>query len=92
MIPLIPQDKANHFVYGAVIALLVGLIAQQLKLPVAYGVVAAMLVGAVKESLDYYQNWRAKRAGLPPPHGVEFADFVATALGGWAVIILALLH
>lgn len=92
MIPLIPQDKANHFVYGAAIAVAVGLVASQLGLPVVIcSVGAAAIVGVAKETLDYYQNWKAKKAGLTPMHGVEFMDFAATALGGCAVNVLLML-
>lgn len=91
-LPLIPQDKANHFVYGAAIAVAAGLVASQLGLQViVYSIGAAAILGAVKEALDYYQNWRAKKAGLTPMHGVEFMDFAATALGGCAVNVLLML-
>ena len=91
---LIPQDKANHFVYGLVVYLVAALASAcagaALGLPalVAYswavGVAASAFVGGVKEVADRLANLRAAKAGLLPPHGVEFNDFVATALGGVA--------
>jgi hypothetical protein len=92
MLPIIPQDKANHFVYGSVIAVAAGLVASQLGLPVVIcSIGAAAILGATKEVLDYYQNWKAKKAGLTPMHGVEFMDFAATALGGCAVNVLLMM-
>jgi hypothetical protein len=83
-IPLIPQDKANHAVYGLVaylaVALLCVLVGHAALAPYA-GLAVGVLMGAVKEAKDYSDNRRAEEAGLPKPHGVEFNDFLATSLG-----------
>lgn len=90
MIPLIPQDKANHAIYGAVIALAAYAVALAGHNPHAavIGLAAAATIGALKELADWLLNRRAISAGLPPPHGVEFWDFGATTIGG-AVVCLA---
>jgi len=77
MLPQLPQDKGNHFAYGAVIF--------NLALPItdAFVALAAVAVLAVaKEALDWLSNHRARRAGLPAPHGVEVMDALATLAGG----------
>ena len=82
--PSLPQDKANHFFYGALIFLTALAI---LRRPdVAYALVVAAAVG--KEVLDWLSNMRAIKAGLMPTHGVEFLDALATCAGG-AVPLLA---
>lgn len=89
-LPLIPQDKANHMVYGAMIGLAAGAAAHVLGVhPAALPVIAAAAVGALKEIDDWLVNREARRQGLPAPHGVEFWDFGATALGGAAVSLAA---
>ena len=87
---LIPQDKANHACYGAVIALAGYAIALAGHTPKAalIGFAAAVAVGTFKEVSDWVLNRRAEAAGLAPPHGVELWDFLATGLGG-AVVWLA---
>ena len=82
--PSLPQDKANHFFYGSLIFL--AALAAFRRPDVAYGVVLFAAVG--KEAVDWLINQRAIRAGLPPPHGVEFFDALATCAGG-AVPLLA---
>jgi hypothetical protein len=92
-LPIIPQDKANHFIYGAVIAVVAGLVANQLDLPVVIcSVGAATLFGAAKEALDWYKNREARKAGALPPHGVEIADFLFTVAGGVSVNLLFMMH
>ena len=82
--PSLPQDKANHFFYGALIFL--AALAIFRRPDVAYGLVVLAAVG--KEVLDWLSNQRAIRAGLTPTHGVEFLDALATCAGG-AVPLLA---
>ena len=91
MLPLIPQDKANHACYGALVALAGYAIALAGHTPQAalIGLAAAATVGALKELNDWVQNRRATAAGLPPPHGVEFWDFGATVIGGIVVFLAA---
>lgn len=83
-LPIIPQDKANHAVYGAVIFCAVfGLAHQFVPIYQAHIAAAAVMLAAFgKEAADRLANWRAARAGLPMPHGVEMMDAVATCAGG----------
>lgn len=92
-LPQLPADKANHALYGAIIFLVAGALAaaaghpQQARL---VGAGAAVLFGCAKELSDWLLNRRAVAAGLPPPHGVEAADVLATASGAflcWAAAV-----
>lgn len=94
-LPVIPQDKANHFVYGAAIAVVVGAVVgyagYNSRLVIAVSIGASVLFGAAKEAADWYRNRKAQAAGAVKMHGVEFADFLVTAAGGVAVNALLLL-
>lgn len=84
-LPVLPEDKANHALYGAVIAL------------IAYGIVhktypqaaiwasllAASTAGVLKEVSDWWQN---RKGGH---HGIEFWDAAATIAGGLIVVATA---
>ena len=74
MLPLIPQDKANHVIYGV----LVYAMGAALAGPVV-AMVAVVLVGAVKEFYD-----SATGRGTP-----DVGDFFATAAGGLAGLACA---
>jgi hypothetical protein len=74
-LPLLPQDKANHAVYGAAIAA-VGLC---YSLEVGAGLCVFFAVG--KEISDWWLN---RRGGN---HGVEIADAAATIFGGALVLL-----
>jgi hypothetical protein len=78
-LPLLPQDKANHFVYGALIA------SPTSFFDLYIAIVAVVMVGVGKEVLDWWQNQRGAK------HGVEFMDAVATICGGLSVIAPQLL-
>jgi hypothetical protein len=73
-LPSLPQDKANHAVYGAVIAAIVSLHSIQLAL------IVVICVGVGKELSDWWQN---RHGGH---HGVEALDVVATVFGGLIVL------
>ena len=80
MMPSLPQDKANHAIYGALIFLTALTV---LRRPdAAYALVVLAAVG--KEVLDWLSNQRSER----PTHGVEWFDALATCAGG-AVPLLA---
>jgi hypothetical protein len=83
-LPIIPQDKANHAIYGAAIFSAALLVAHHfVPLFEIYAAAAAVVLAAFgKEAADRLANWRAARAGLPAPHGVEMMDAVATCAGG----------
>lgn len=90
-LPSLPQDKANHVVYGAAIALSVyaiGLFIDPNHAALA-GLISAVFAGTFKEAFDRWANIVAARAGLPPPHGVEFMDAAATWSGGAVVYVSA---
>jgi len=88
LLPVLPQDKANHVVYGAVIALVatggalaLGLVGVVIP-PVYIGAAVAALFGAAKEGIDWWSNRQQIAAGSLPTHGVELFDFLATLAGG----------
>lgn len=91
-IPQLPVDKANHAIYGALIFIAVGAVAASLGYAQAriIGVGAAAAAGIAKEVSDWILNHRAVAANLPPPHGVEAADALATIMGAvvcWAAAV-----
>jgi hypothetical protein len=84
-LPIIPHDKALHFIYG----LAVGVVSYNAAIKAGFagyavviGFLAAAVVGAAKEGLDWLLNKRAVKAGLPAPHTVSLPDAIATAAGG----------
>lgn len=83
--PVIPADKANHAIYGALV-FCAATLGASLFAPPRYLLIAAAAAVAVvavgKEVADRFANWRAARAGLQPPHGVELLDVAATCAGG----------
>lgn len=96
-LPMMPQDKANHTLYGAAVALaaqnaaltlapLVGLDLHGLR-PKDIGLAAAAVFGVGKEVVDAVLNRMAAARGNAPVHGVEALDALATFSGGvlvWA--------
>lgn len=84
-IPMLPQDKANHFVWGSVAAVVGAVAAYALHKPqhaASFAQGATCAAGAVKELADYISNKRARAASLPEDHEVSFEDFAATTGGG----------
>lgn len=84
-LPLIPQDKANHFAYGSAAALVAAAACAVLGHPELAGwaaQAAALCLGLAKEAADWLANQAALAAGNPPPHGVDPFDVLATWLGG----------
>lgn len=84
-----PADKVQHFLAGAVLAV-VGAALALAFLGTPSGVflgatLAALLVGVAKEVLDAWDNVLAARAGEAPRHGVELMDTITTMLGGMYV-------
>ena len=82
-LPTIPPDKLGHYFYGSLICS--GIMSLTHIVWLSLGVCAA--VAALKEFTDWLANYKAAKQGLPPPHGVEFMDFVATVGGGVTVVI-----
>lgn len=96
---VIPADKANHGLYGGLIAAVVTILGLGLGMvlglpltpaPVA-GAAVAWAFGQWKEKADADANAAAKEAGQEPPHSVEAGDVSATAWGGLLVAIPALI-
>ena len=84
-LPLIPQDKANHAIYGALVFAAVFALLHLADMPriaPACAGFATAVVACAKEPADWLANRAARAAGLPPPHGVELADALATCAGG----------
>jgi hypothetical protein len=79
-LPLIPQDKANHAVYGAAIACVVSIFFGPY-----WALLAVCAVAVLKEVSDWWQN---KHGGS---HGVELLDAAATIAGGALVLLPQLL-
>lgn len=88
--PLIPQDKANHAIYGGAIALVAAAIAhvagaREWQAQIALG--ASCAAGVAKEVADYIVARRQRAAGDAVTHGVDGWDAAATALGGMVVAV-----
>ena len=76
-LPQLPADKANHFIYGCVIALAGAALAPLIGSdPRTVAAVSAIAAGIVKEALDYW-TWGG---------GVDALDAVATAAGAVPVV------
>jgi hypothetical protein len=88
-LPSLPHDKANHAIWGAILAFGVYVVASVLDIPFAaeLGLVAAVAAAIFKEVTDKLANIKAAKLGLPAPHGVEFYDAVATAAGGLIIYL-----
>jgi Na+/H+ antiporter NhaD/arsenite permease-like protein len=89
-IPIIPHDKALHFLYGVIVALVVLYVC--LWFGVQHGpakffaFVAAVTVGVVKEfGLDQSSNKVSEVLNAPPAHTVSLGDAIATSLGGLVI-------
>jgi hypothetical protein len=88
-LPVIPQDKANHIVYGAIIFNVA------LCLSILFGVGSELLLAAIavvvcafgKELVDYIRNKIDIGKGKFPNHGVDWLDAAATILGGILAIL-----
>ena len=74
-LPVVAADKANHALYGAVIAAMVS------PFNLWWALIAVVAVGIGKEVSDWWQNTR--NGGN---HGIEIADAVATVCGGLLVL------
>lgn len=91
-LPSLPQDKANHALYGQAVyaayrhaAVYFGMDVETARLT---GVFFTVLVGILKEAVDWWLNDRAVRKGFLPTHGVEVWDAVATSGGGLSLYLL----
>ena len=79
------MDKLYHFLCGAAISLIVGLVCAygfNLSQPEAYGFVAAIIAGAAKETFDAIRakSWTVRTWNV--------FDFLATCVGGFGGIFI----
>lgn len=89
-IPTFAADKLGHFLWGLLAALIFAAIVVSFgrrDIAGGAGLFAALCVAAAKEGSDLVTNYRAKKAGLLPPHTVDPKDAIATLLGGVAVYV-----
>lgn len=70
-LPMLPQDKANHFVYGAILFAL----ASTVSLPIQ-ALAFVLIAACTKEVLDHFMNG-----------SVELLDAISTILGGLTVYL-----
>lgn len=80
-LPNLPQDKANHAFWGAVLAC--GLSFIDIRLATIVVLAAAIF----KEVSDAVINYRTTGDFKNGPHGVELLDAVATITGGALVLL-----
>jgi hypothetical protein len=77
-LPQLPQDKANHAIYGALIFIVSFLFSHS-------AVIAGCIVvffALAKEGSDALINYRTTGDPMHGPHGVEVFDALATCFGG----------
>lgn len=94
-LPFIPADKANHFIYGQTVFMVVSMGCQlffNLNANTSHWIAESVTIGValLKEWYDRYQNKKAISKGLPPLYGVEPWDAAATGLGGLSVWVAVL--
>jgi cytosine/uracil/thiamine/allantoin permease len=78
-LPILPQDKANHFVYGCVIAALGCIVSP---------ILGALLATGFGVGKEVYDIWRHKtNPGSATP---DIWDATATIAGGLVVVVPAL--
>jgi hypothetical protein len=82
-LPSLPADKLGHFFYGA----LMTTVSMCLWHTPMVSLIIVSIVAAAKEFSDWLANYNAAKQNLPPPHGVEFFDWLATVCGGLAVVL-----
>ncbi len=84
-LPVIPQDKANHFIYGAAVGLASVFALRDTVFAEWFHVtpiLAAGVLGVAKEALDYHLNKKN-----PGTYSVSAMDVIATVLGGVVVAL-----
>jgi hypothetical protein len=95
-IPLIPLDKANHALYGALAGSLASAFMALVLAPrnwqacalVAFAALAvAGTLGVFTERRQGKLNAEAVARGEPEPHNVDSRDAAATMLGGFVVSV-----
>lgn len=84
---LIPQDKANHAIDGALVYLVVAALGRFFHVHGhrEIALTAALIVGVLKEVWDGYQTKKAIDAGFAPTHTADPFDAIATFAGALAM-------
>lgn len=93
MPPLIPVDKANHLIYGALAFIVVAALACAFgwnDYRLVAGAAGSLAVGVYKEVSDYLANRKAIADGFTPLHEADPTDLAFTAAGGLLAAAAAL--
>jgi hypothetical protein len=75
-LPLVPQDKANHYIYGSVIYFITSLCLSPIL-----SLIVVLLIAFLKELYDY-----KTKKGTP-----EVMDIVWTMIGGLTIMVTQIL-
>ncbi len=88
-LPVVPHDKCLHAIYGAVLFLILGSLAQWAEVPyhLALSSLAVFVIAVWKEYEDNAMNKSLVEQGRIPTHGVEYLDVLWT-MAGAAVVAL----
>lgn len=91
-LPIVRLDRANHFIYGALVFLVTLLVMRAFGAhPIVFGIhfrrkdialFVTIFVAAAKEISDWLMNRGLIARGQPPQHGVQGVDFSWTSLAG----------
>lgn len=84
-LPQLPVDKANHYLYGSLLDVVlffaIFFLTKNLQLANHAAFTLTALIAAIKEGLDARENYRATGNCFKGPRGVEYQDALATAMG-----------
>lgn len=92
MPPLIPVDKANHAIYGAlayIVAAALAVVLGWTEHRFVAGFAGSLVVGVWKEINDYRANREAIADGFTPLHTADPRDLLATICGGIVAALAA---
>lgn len=78
MLPLIPEDKANHFIYGLIITAMIA------PVSIWLGLIICTATASTKELVDLCDPNPNTRA--------DWVDFLATVAGGLVCTCIYFLH
>lgn len=83
-LPLMPVDKANHFLYCVLLFVLVYIVARLAGYETAgeIAMTAVLLVATVKEIVDGVLAELQRADGEPPTHTPSFADWAVGVFAG----------
>ena len=90
-LPMLEKDKANHVIYGSLIAFVASVAAMLVfskALAVVIGAITSVVFSALKELSDYVSARKAEEVGLKPPHTPDVIDFLYGVAGAVFVSIV----